>query len=378
MTRVLVAFDKFKDALTAQAACEAAARGLRNSHPDWQLDLCPLTDGGEGFCETLTQAARGRIETASCSGPRGNPVIAPIGYIAAGNLSSLVRSQLGLGANSLLAVIEMATASGLALLSPGQRDPWQTSSEGTGEQLLAAVKAGASTIVLGVGGSATNDLGFGALAALGFQFLDSNGVSVGRPTPITWEKIARISGRVSLPPIFIACDVTNPLLGPTGATVTFGPQKGLRADDIPKLELQATRLAALLCENCGCPLKLSETPGTGAAGGFSFGLRVAVSAKLVSGFDFVSDWLDLPVRIAAADLVLTGEGRFDATSLNGKGPGALLAMAQKLGKQAHVFAGRVELAGAGHLHSITPADIPLTEALPRAAELLESSVRSAF
>jgi glycerate 2-kinase len=378
MTRVLVAFDKFKDALTARAACEAAARALRTNHPDWQLDLCPLTDGGEGFCETLTQAVRGRIETAAFSGPRGNQVIAPIGYIATDNLSSSVRSQLGLSTNSLLAVIEMAAASGLAQLSSDQRDPWQTSSDGTGEQILAAVKAGASAILLGVGGSATNDLGFGALSALGFQFLDGQGVPVERPSPSTWEKISHIKGRISLPPVFIACDVTNPLLGPTGATTIFGPQKGLRADDLPKLERQAARLAALLCENCSRPFTLSETAGAGAAGGFPFGLMVAADATLVPGFELVAGWLDLPARIACADLVLTGEGRFDATSLNGKGPGALLAMAQHAEKRAHVFAGRIGLAEAGHLHSITPADMPLTEALSRAAELLESSVRSAF
>ena len=386
MTRVLIAFDKFKDALTSQQACTVAATALRTIHPDWSLDLCPLTDGGEGFCETLTQATQGRIEQLKCSGPRGEPVNAPIGYITANKLPAVVRGQLGLDSITTLAVIEMAVASGLALLPPDQRDPWQTGSFGTGQLIKAASQTGAAAILLGVGGSATNDLGFGALAALGFKFRDANGNFIEQPTPSTWDKIAGIERDTAraLPPIFIACDVTNPLLGPAGATATFGPQKGLRAADFARLEAQAARLAAMLCADCGQPFTLSSLPGTGAAGGISFGLMVAFGAKLVSGFDLVSGWLDLPARVAHADLVLTGEGRFDRTSLGGKGPGSLVTVARQLGKHVHVFAGSLgppenspELAGV-KAHAITPADLPLREALPRSAELLATAVRDTF
>ena len=381
MKRVLIAFDKFKDALSARAACEAAARGLHASHPDWEYDLCPLTDGGDGFCETLTKAAHGRFETHSYSGPRGDTVSAPIGYISLKNLPDSVRARLGLDATGTLAVIEMATASGIALLPPDQRDPWQTSSYGTGEQLRMTANSDACAILLGVGGSATNDLGFGALAALGVKFLDAGGSVVANPIPATWEKIRRIEkgAAIQLPPLFIACDVSNPLLGPQGAAAIFGPQKGLRSEDLPRLEMEAARLATLLCDACNQDPALATQPGAGAAGGIAFGLMAGCNAKLISGFALVSDWFDLPARIDRADLILTGEGRFDSTSLNGKGPGTLVEAARQLGKPAHVFAGSVETGLEDrYFHQITPSGMSLVHALARAGELLEAGVRTFF
>ena len=381
MTRVLVAFDKFKDALTAREACAAAAAGLRTTHPAWTLDLCPLTDGGEGFGETLTQAVRGRWEKMECTGPRGERIIAALGHVDVGHLPTPARQRLGLATHSAqLAVVEMAAASGLALLPPDRRDPWQTSSVGTGEQILAAAKAGADAILLGVGGSATNDLGMGALAALGCKFFDPRGAPVAHPIPAAWEKIVRIERPAKFPPLFIACDVTNPLLGPRGATATFARQKGLRTEDMPRLEAQCARMAAMLCAACGQPLTLTETPGAGAAGGMAFGLQIAADAQLVPGFALVADWLDLPSRLAAADLVLTGEGRFDATSLGGKGPGSLVDAARTLGKPVHVFAGALDLPGDWtgrnevQAHAITPRSLPLSEALPRTAEFLSAAI----
>jgi len=370
--RVLVAFDKFKDALTAAQACAAAAGALGAKHPDWTLDLCPLTDGGEGFAETLTVAVKGRQEHLEVSGPRGGKVRAAIGYAAWDNIPFAARASLPIeNPNSKiknsLALIGMAAASGLELLPRDQRDPWQATSHGTGELIAAAVTAGADAILLGVGGSATNDLGLGALAALGLQFARP-------PIPAHWKQLTRIEGRVHLPPLFIACDVTNPLLGPHGATATFGLQKGLPSADLPRLEAQMARMAALLCKTCGQSLALAGTPGAGAAGGIAFGLMVAAGAKLVSGFDLVSDWLDLPARLAAADLVLTGEGRFDATSLGGKGPGALAAEARRLGKIAHIFAGSLGVPEDDTHHAITPPGLPLAEALPRTAGLLAAAV----
>lgn len=383
--RVLVAFDKFKDALTAAAACAAVTAALRAKHPDWMLDVCPLTDGGEGFGETLTSAARGRLQPCDVTGPRGAVVPAPLGIVSGANLPAIVRQRLGLATEDTLAVVGMAAASGLELIALGQRDPWQTTSRGTGELLAAAAaQAGAGAILLGVGGSATNDLGLGALAALGFRFLDAANATIALPTPATWARIQCIdrSGASKLPPVFIACDVTNPLLGPRGATTIFGLQKGLQPEDSPRLEAQVARIAALLCDACGQPHSLADTPGAGAAGGFGFGLMVAYGANLVPGFDLVSDWLDLPARLATADLVLTGEGRFDATSLGGKGPGRLVAEARRLGKPVHVFAGSLGLparsgvdgAADDQLHAITPAGLPLADALPRTAELLAATV----
>ena len=371
--RVLVAFDKFKDALGAAQACEAVAAALRTRHPAWTLDLCPLTDGGEGFAENLTAAAHGRLEQHEVSGPRGDRVCAPIGFVEWARIPKPVQVRLPIQnptpkIENILAVIDLASVSGLELLPCDQRDPWLTTTRGTGELLAAAAKAGADAILLGVGGSATNDLGLGALSALGFKFPET-------PTPATWGKIHRIKGRVNLPPVFVACDVTNALLGPHGATATFGPQKGLRADDLPRLEAEMARMAALLCEACGQPFALAEKPGAGAAGGIAFGLMVAAGAQLVPGFELVSDWLDLPARIAAADLVLTGEGRYDATSLGGKGPGALVAEARRLGKPAHVFAGSLGVPADRFHHAITPPELPLTATLPHTAGLLAEAVK---
>ena len=365
--RVLIAFDKFKDALTAQQACEVAAAALRARHPEWFLELCPLTDGGEGFCETLTSAAHGQLDSVEVSAPRGGPIRAPIGYVKTALLPPSVQTRFNLRPTAKLAVIGMASASGLELLSAGRRDPWHTTSRGTGEQIRAAARSGASAILLGIGGSATNDLGLGALAALGYEFEET-------PVPATWPRIKRLKGRIEVPPIFIACDVTNPLLGPQGATATFGPQKGLSAADVPRLEAEMARMAGLLCLACDRPPALAATPGTGAAGGISFGLMVAANAQLVPGFDLVSDWLDLPGRIAGADLVLTGEGRFDATSLGGKGPGSLLREAQRLGKTGHVFAGSLGVPADAAHHAITPPGLARAEALPRTAELLAAAV----
>jgi len=382
--RVLIAFDKFKDALSANDACAHAARVLEAKHPDWELDLCPLTDGGEGFCETLTAAAHGRLEHVEVSGPRGGTFTAPLGFVAASSLPAAVRTRWAL--TGTLAVVDLASASGLSLLAPGERNPWHATTAGTGELLRHAADRRADAILLGLGGSATNDLGFGALAALGLRFMDAFGQAVEPPVPARWHQIVRIEGQVALPPVFIACDVTNPLLGRHGATVTFGPQKGLPPTDVLELETRTRRMSELLCDHCERPRILVNTPGAGAAGGISFGLMVAADAQLVPGFDLVAAWLNLPARLAATDLVITGEGRFDATSLAGKGPGSLAREARRLGKPAHVFAGSVGLPARNgingpaeeHLHAITPAGLPLAEALPRTAELLAAAVARAL
>ena len=395
---VLLAFDKFKDSLTAPVACELTAAALRKRHPDWTLDLCPLADGGEGFCEILTHAAGGTVETHTVTGPRGAPTPATIGFVPLANIPASALALLGLPDSQLsalnsplrrdasVAVIEMATASGLALLAPDQRDPWQATTVGTGELIcLAAARPGVVAILLGVGGSATSDLGLGALAALGLTFHSATGAPVSPPIPAHWSQIVRIAGNLpappSLPPIRIACDVTNPLLGPRGAAATYGPQKGLRPADLARLDHESARLALLLCAHTGRPDSLMDAPGAGAAGGISFGLMAAADAQLLPGFDLVSAWLDLERKLSAADLVITGEGRFDDTSLTGKGPGAVAARALALGKTVHVFAGAVAtLAPRDHLtlHAITPPGTPLAVALRDANSLLTAGVLAVF
>jgi glycerate kinase len=383
--RVLVAFDKFKGSLSAPQACDSAARALRQLHPDWQLDLCPLTDGGDGFATILTNAVGGQHLPFKVAGPKGGWVDASLGLVAGHKISLKVRRLLQLPESAParpMAIIEMAAASGLHLLAPEEYDPWQTTSYGTGQLIRAAAEAGAGAILLGVGGSATNDLGLGALAALGVEFRGSGGL-IRPPVPASWERIARVDGEVfpAISPIRIACDVTNPLLGPRGAAAVYGPQKGLRADDLVRLERAMERMLRLLCAHCGQPPNLADTPGAGAAGGLPFGLMAAAHARLVPGFELVSAWLDLDARIAAADIVLTGEGRFDESSLSGKGPGAVAAAAANLGKNVHVFAGALTEAVSPpgwHLHAIAPRDYAMEQARREAAQWLAQSVRTAF
>ena len=202
------------------------------------------------------------------------------------------------------------------------------------------------------------------------------------PIPARWPEIARIGGRVGadFPPLRIACDVTNPLLGPRGAAAVYGPQKGLRPEDITRLDHAKARLALMLCTHCEKSDTLMDTLGAGAAGGISFGLMAAANAQLLPGIDLVSAWLGLEARLAGADIVLTGEGRFDASSLEGKGPGAVAARALALGKPVHVFAGAVTAPPRNHLalHAITPSGTPLAQALRDAPANLTIAVQRAF
>jgi len=386
MTRVLLAFDKFKDALGASAAGAAVAVALREQRPDWELDLASLVDGGEGFAAVLTTAAGGRMVMREVTGPRGDRTMAMFGLVRLAAIPAGARDQLQLSGrfapDAEIAIVEMAAASGLALLPVDRRDPWQTTTFGTGELMRAAVRSGAVALLLGVGGSATSDLGLGALAALGFGFLDARGGAVHPPVPAAWPRIIRVTGAppAGFPPVYIACDVTNPLLGPRGAAAVYGPQKGLRPEDHARLESESARLASLLCAHAKRPEDLRTAAGTGAAGGLAFGLMAAAGARVLPGFELVSAWLDLERRMAAADIVITGEGRFDDSSLEGKGPGAIAVRALALGKEVHVFAGQVAAAPRPGLalHAITPAGQPLAQALRETAGNLAIAVRAVF
>lgn len=384
--RALLAFDKFKDALTAQEACRVAAAALREKHPDWEIDLCPLTDGGEGFAKILTESVSGESHALQLTGPRGAPLSAEFGLVPLKRLPAAARQQLNLPNDihddAQIAIVEMAAASGLALLAPDQRDPWKTSSFGTGELLQRAATLGAKAILLGIGGSATNDLGLGALSALGLSFHSDRDDIIFPPVPESWSVIAHIRGQIprAFPPIRIACDVTNPLLGANGCAAIYGPQKGLKSSDLSAMEERSRRIAQLLCAHCGKPASIMDVPGAGAAGGIAFGLLAAADAQVLSGSTLMSDWLDLPARIHSADVVLTGEGRFDESSAQGKGPGAIVALAATAGRPAHVFAGRISsnLQTSATLHPITPEDWPLEKALRSASELLSLAVRQTF
>ncbi|MBO94803.1 MAG: glycerate kinase [Opitutales bacterium] len=376
--RALVAFDKFKDALTASHACEIACSVLRNQRGslDCQVDSAPLTDGGEGFCEILTTVAKGRFEELEVEGPRGEPTEVRLGFAQADKLSSLALKTADLPRHGEIAVIEMAAAAGLHLLSEKERDPWEASTHGVGEMILRANEEGAGAILLGIGGSATNDLGFGALQALGLQFINSSGSPIERLRPSNWNRLDRIEGHLTdLSPLRIACDVQNPLLGTSGATATYGPQKGLLQQDLERAEEELVRSARLLLEANGADQALFDEPGAGAAGGLGFGFRTAAKASYVSGFSLVSAWLGLEKRVEQADVVITGEGRFDFSSLRGKGPGAVAEMAAKAGKSVLILAGSVAPEAVEELTATCPGIV--VRAISRPDLSLEENLRQA-
>ncbi|MBC2595773.1 glycerate kinase [Ruficoccus amylovorans] len=341
---ILIAFDKFKDCMTASEACQIAQEVILKLHPNWQVTIAPFSDGGEGFCEILTRSAYGKIERVPVLGPQLTPQTSQIGYVDIGRLGHRVREILHLPSEGTLAVIEMAQASGLQSIPTDKRDPWIASTYGTGQLIAEAADAGAQEILLGIGGSATNDLGLGALEAIGLQLMDRDGQLIDHATPRDWPRVARLDGEIwpNIPHINIACDVENPLLGPHGATATYGPQKGMRYDDYSAFESTVSTMAKRVCSYFEQSESLMSAPGAGAAGGIGFGLQAACEARMVKGFDLVESWLQLKEKVAAADLIITGEGKFDHSSLQGKGPGSLLREAARQHKHAKIVAGLVE------------------------------------
>jgi len=378
---VLIAFDKFKDSMTALQACDIAHKVIAEDHPEWTIETAPLTDGGEGFCQILTTSAKGRCEAVHVLGPQLKPQTAQIGMVDLQQVSEIIRDRLNLQAFGKLAIIEMAQASGIEAIPYRQRDPWKSSTYGTGQLIAHAAQLGVNGILLGVGGSATNDIGLGALQAIGVEFLDRERTPMTHVTPQDWPKVKHISGAVwpHIPPISIACDVINPLLGPAGCTAVFGPQKGLNPADANRFEKLLGTLAKQLCHFCGKPKMAMAEKGVGAAGGIAFGLRVACDAQLWPGFELVEEWLNLKAKIRRADIIITGEGCFDNSSLHGKGPGSILKYAHKPHQTVAVFAGKVEprLAVPKNvsLTAISNSKLSLLEALEQSPTSLAQALR---
>ncbi|MFT5836533.1 MAG: glycerate kinase [Candidatus Azotimanducaceae bacterium] len=378
--KILAAFDKFKDAMPADRACDAALSGaLEALGEPLTLTRAPLTDGGEGFCPILTTAANGYLEHHKVCGPLGEEVDAPLGWVDLAQIPESARKYLGAHSGKL-AIIEMASVAGLQQVPSAQRHPGHCTTRGVGELIRVAVAEEASAILIGIGGSATSDLGLGALEALGLIFCPS-----GQVTPAQWSAIEQIEGSIELtvPPISIACDVENPLLGAQGAAAVYGPQKGLAPDEIEAFDDASERIAKQVCDFFKQPESLMKVPGSGAAGGIGFGLKAAFGAEFVPGFELVSAWLDLTSKIKEADLVLTGEGKFDSSSLAGKGPYALLAAAYSSDTAGILLAGRTEEDAAQivrerflgtAVYSITPEGIPLAQALKSAPDFLQQKV----
>ncbi len=363
--RILIAPDKFKGSLSAPAAAEAIARGLRSVWPEAQLDLSPIADGGEGFAESLAVALGAEWVKVASTDPIGRAIEARYAWLAAEGL----------------AILEMSDASGLHRLSPDEHSPLSAETTGTGVLLTHAMARGAKRILVGLGGSATTDGGVGLAQTLGFRFLDREEKEL-PAAPGRLAALARIErpASLALPEIVAACDVQNPLLGARGTARVYAPQKGADFPTVELLEDILSRLADACASDLGCDHR--DVPGAGAAGGLGFGLLTFCGAKIRPGFDVIAETLHLKKRIAAADLVITGEGRIDDQTLDGKGPAGVAALAREAGKPVIGFGGSITAAAesAAVFDALVPiADRPLdlAEALRDAAMLLERAARRA-
>jgi len=315
--KIVIAPQAFKGSLTAPEATEAIARGVRQVFGRADLVLLPVADGGEGTVRALVRARGGTLVTARVQGPLGEPVNALWGLIG----------------NGAEAVIEMAEASGITLIRRDERNPLRTSTLGTGELIRDALNAGVRKILIGVGGSATNDGGMGMAVALGVRFLDSSGTPL-KPSGAALERIDRIDitgmdARIRDVEVVAAVDVTNPLCGPEGASAVYGPQKGATADMVRRLDEGLAHYAAVIRSDLG--VDVADISGAGAAGGLAAGLVAFLGAQLRPGVEVVFRAIDIETRLRGAAFVITGEGRMDRQDIYGKAPLAVAKHARNLG-----------------------------------------------
>ena len=337
--RILIAPDKFKGALNAREVAESVAAGLREVLPDAEMDVAPMADGGEGTAEAICDALGGSWLKCKAHDPLGREIEAHYAWIDQGKL----------------AVMEMSEAAGMKRLRPNEFDVDLATTFGVGEMILDAAERGAQQIIIGLGGSATNDGGFGMARALGFHFYASISLAeylltrLRRKPPRGPELIGSVAElrtlerikkpeNISLPKIVAAVDVRNPLLSENGATRVFGPQKGATPNQIGELERALTRLADVVAEQFGFDYR--DKPGAGAAGGIGFGLMSFCGATIRPGFDVVAESIGLEAKMKDVDLVITGEGSLDRQTLEGKTPAGVARLARKLGKRVFAIVGR--------------------------------------
>ncbi|MDZ5431794.1 glycerate kinase [Pseudomonas fluorescens] len=323
--KIVIAPDSFKDSLSAQGVADAIALGWAEVWPDAQLIKCPMADGGEGTVESVLAACDGQIRHATVQGPLGTPVQAAWGWLP----------------HCHTAIIEMAEASGLQLVPVDQRDACISSTFGTGELIRAALDAGAQRVILAIGGSATNDGGAGAMQALGVKLLDAQGQPLA-PGGLALAQLFRIDlsdidPRLAEVRFDIAADVNNPLCGPHGASAIFGPQKGASLEQVQLLDHALGHFA----DHCANVLSkdVRDEPGSGAAGGLGFAAKAFLGAQFKAGVEVVAELVGLADAVQNADLVITGEGRFDAQTLRGKTPFGVARIARQQGVPVIVIAG---------------------------------------
>ena len=358
--RILIAPDKFKGALNAREVAEAIASGLRDVLPDAKIDIVPMADGGEGTSEVISQALGGKWIACKADDSLGREIEARYGWID----------------NRKLAVMEMSEAAGMRRLKPNELNPEVATTFGVGEMLLDAAKRGAKEIIIGLGGSATNDGGYGVARAVGFRFLGEREIE--RTLDLIGLRQIKKPNKLDLPQITAAVDVKNPLLGENGATRVFGPQKAVTPDEIDKFELALSRLADVVAGQFGFDYR--NEPGAGAAGGLGFGLLSFCGAKIRPGFDVVAESVELESKVKNVDLVITGEGSLDRQTLEGKTPAGVARLARKLGKRVFAFVGRATedqqaRAMFDGVYEDARPDMSTEENMKRAAELLRDNAR---
>ena len=360
MTRYLCAPDSFKESLTAMEAARAMAQGIENADHDAEVRCLPMADGGEGTARALVDATGGSMRAVPVHDPLGRPV----------------EGHFGLLADGTTAVVETAEASGLALLEAKERNPLIASSYGTGELMLAAVRSGAKRIIVGLGGSATNDAGAGLLQALGVRLLDGNGNDLKHGgaalADLATIDISTMAPALKNVAITAACDVTNPLTGPTGASAVFGPQKGASKDDVATLDASLAHFAQVIDSQLG--VAVNDVPGAGAAGGIGAVLKGFLNAEFRPGIAIVIEQSGLDAAAQWADVVFTGEGSIDFQTKFGKTPAGVAETAKRHGKPVIAVAGHIGT-GIDELHEvgidavfgIAPGAASLSELLADAA-----------
>jgi glycerate kinase len=366
MIRFLIACDSFKGSASSKQVGEAIREGILRVMPSAQVEVVPVADGGEGTVQALVDATGGRLVTVMVTNPIGEKVEATFGILGDGQT----------------AVIEMAAASGLTLIPPEKRNPWVTTTYGTGELIKAALEHGCRKIIIGIGGSATNDAGAGMAQALGVKLLDEDGNQIGfgggELGRLRRIDMSGLDKRASEAEFIVACDVDNPLTGERGASYVYAPQKGATPEMLPKLDSNLRHFAEIVRQQLG--IDVEHVPGAGAAGGLGAGLMAFLKAKLKRGTEIVFELVKLEEKIASADIVITGEGQIDAQTVFGKTPIGVAKLAKRYGKPVIAIAGSIgEGADSVHSHgidaifSIINRPMPLEQAMRNVEALLTSA-----
>ncbi len=367
--KIVIAPDSYKESLSALEVATAIEQGFREIFPDADYVKLPVADGGEGTVEAMVAATQGGIIKVQVTGPLGENA----------------EGFYGLSGDEQSAFIEMAAASGLEMVAPSLRNPLKTTSWGTGELIRHALDAGVKHIIIGIGGSATNDGGAGMVQALGAKLLDGNGIPIGLGGG-ELEKLARIDiseldTRLADCRIEVACDVTNPLTGAEGASAVFGPQKGATPEMIDRLDAALAHYAKIIARDLD--IEVLNLEGGGAAGGMGAALYAFCGAELRQGIEIVTDALHLDKHIANADLVITGEGRIDSQTIHGKVPVGVAKVAKRYNKPVIGIAGSLTAdVGVVHQHgidavfSVIYTVCTLEEALENAEENVRMAARN--